>query len=159
MDSQTLKALAADVAESLWLLAFASAVERAIEDREPGARDLSPGQGGRWEDVQRGPAPARFIMGALEILRGLPPGILDSGRTAYRDLSGLDDERFAYAIAWEILGIGVRLEDDLPTYCDRGPLTMTAQRDAVLALSRCIPRRDCACEFHADYNSQLGIVE
>ena len=154
MDETEIKALAADVAQSLWLLQYASAVERAIEDKEPGARDLSPGSGGDWADLRIGPAPASFLREALRILRGLPRDILAAGRTAYRDGSGEDDEQFAHRIACEILAIGMGLSDDCRLAWLRLP-----DSQPLRILSAAIPRRDCAVEFHAYYNPESGKVE
>jgi hypothetical protein len=154
MEPDEIETLAVQVAASLWLLQYASAVERAIEDREPGARDLSPGPGGDWADCPVGPAPEQFVKAAREILLGLPAGILAAGRTAYRDGSGEDDEQFAYRIACEILAVGMTLSDDCRLSWLRLP-----EAAPLRVLSAAIPRRDCAMEFHAYYNAESGKVE
>lgn len=156
MQADEIQTLAEYVADSLWLSTVADAVDRAADDGDPGAREFRPGAGGDWKDTDYRPVPPSFVAAAVRILSGLPPGILASGRTAWRDLSRCDDERFGHVVAMRILCTGVGLFDDLPTYARDLPGT---QYGDVCRLSDALPRLDCSAEFHAEWNPETGKVE
>lgn len=156
MERDEIETLAAHVADSLWLSTVADAVERAADDGDPGARDFMPGAGGDWKDTDYRPVPGSFLAAAVRILSGLPAGILANGYRAWRDLSRCDDERFGHVVAMEILGHGVGLSDDLPTYSRDLPGT---QFGDVRRLSDALPCLDCSAEFFAEWNPETGKVE
>lgn len=153
MKHDEIESLAEYVADSLWLSAVADAVERAADDGDPGARDFRPGAGGDWKDTDYRPVPPSFLAAAVRILSGLPAGILSAGRTAWRDLSGCDDERFGHVVAMKILGAGVGLYDDIPVQIGE-PAYLAVDR-----LSDALPCLDCSAEFHAEWNPETQKVE
>lgn len=155
MQADEIQTLAEYVADSLWLSTVADAVDRAADDGDPGAREFRPGAGGDWKDTDYRPVPGSFLAAAVRILSGLPPGILSRGRTAWRDLSGCDDERFGHVVAMRILGHGVGLSDDIPPDNGQFPLLFGAVR----TLSDSLPCLDCSAEFHAEWNPETGKVE
>lgn len=156
MENDEIETLAEYVADSLWLCAVADAVDRAAEDGDESARDFRPGAGGDWKDTDYRPVPPSFLAVARRVLSGLPAGILSAGRNAWRDLSRCDDERFGHVVAMEILGHGVGLSDDLPTYAR--DLPGTQYRD-VRNLSDALPCLDCSAELFATWNPETQKVE
>ena len=151
--------VAEHVADSLWLSTVADAVDRAADDGDETARDFRPGAGGDWKDTDYRPVPAPILAAARRILGGLPHGILAAGRTAWRDLTGCDDERFGHVVAMRILCTGVGLNDDLPPSRAGMPLARDLAYRDVLNLSQALPRLDCSAEFAGTWNPETGKVE
>lgn len=140
------------VGDSLWLSTFADAIERADD---PAAREFHPGPGGDWIDTVT-ETPQSYRDAARRILDGLPPGTLDTGRKAWQELTRCDLGQFGHVLAMRILGSGVGLFDDLPTYAR--DLPGTQYRD-VKALSDALPLLDTSAEFFAEWNPETGKVE
>ena len=145
------------VTDSLWLSAWADAVERAA-DRSPKARGLRPGPGGDWADCDKGPAPKRFAQAAHRALFPIRDDVIRACN-AWRDLTRCDVERFGHVLAMRLLGSGVGLFDDFPSYyLQGGPTTIAAQRDLVRRLDAIAPRIGESVDVFAEWDFKAGKV-
>jgi hypothetical protein len=145
------------VTKSLWLSAWADAVERAA-DRSPKARDLKPGPGGDWADCSIGREPRRFRLAAHRALCPLREHVLEACK-AWRDLTGCDVERFGHVVAMRLLGSGVGLFDDFPSYLlQGGTVTDAAKRDHVRRLDRELPMIGESVDVYAEWDFKAGKV-
>jgi hypothetical protein len=153
MEPDTLQEIADYVADSLWLSAFADAIERAADDGDTDAAEIRPGAGEDWQDTVT-ETPQRFKDSAVRILSGLPAGILAAGLDAWTRSSGCDLERLGHVVAMEILGHGVGLFDDIRPGARAG-----LRASAVQALSDALPCLDCSIELSAEWNPETGKVE
>lgn len=145
------------VADTLWLMAVADAVERAREEGCLKARDFHPGPGGKWEDTDYAPVPDVFKVRADFVLATIPATLLESGFAAWAELTGRDEERFGHLLAMTVLGTGVGLSDDMPSYSNRLPLSYEVCR--VESLRKAIPRKDCSAELSAVWNPETNKPE
>ncbi len=144
MDFET---IVANVADTFWLVASADALERAADDGHDVSERI-PGPGKDWADLPYRPVPDSIAGLARRILARIPPEILASGRAAWIQATGRDDERFGHCLAMRIMGTGVGLHDDTP--CDYDDLPAVQDLDNVL------PTIETP---YADYNPESGKVE
>lgn len=149
--------IAEHVTNSVWLSAWADAVERAA-DRSPKARDLKPGPGGDWQDCRTGPAPKRFALAVHRALWPIREHVLQ-GFKSWQDLTRCDVERFGHVLAMRLLGHGVGLFDDFPSYLlQGGTVTDAAKRDHVRRLDSVAPRIGESVDVFAEWDFKAGKV-
>lgn len=143
------------VVSSLWLSAYADAIER-VRDRSPKAQSMHPGPGGDWADCAIPPAPRRYIIVAHRFLWPIRQQLLE-GYNAWHRLTGEDSARFAHVLAMQMLGHGVGIVDDVRTSA-----VSTAQDradvDTVERLSKILPRIGESCEVYAEWDMRRGKV-
>lgn len=97
------------IADSLWLCAFADAVEWELIWSD----DVNPGFNGEWSDVVPA-APQEAIDAAAGLVAQIGGEKLAEMETRWRRLTGLSSERFGHCVALQSLGHGVGLSDDIP---------------------------------------------
>lgn len=143
------------VVSSLWLSAYADAIER-VRGRSPKALSLHPGQGGDWADCAIPKAPKRYGEIAYRVLLPIGQQLLE-GYKAWHRLTREDSERFGHVLAMQMLGHGVGILDDVRT----SAVSTTNDKldvETVERLAKILPRIGESCEVFAEWDMRRGKV-
>lgn len=136
------------IARSLWLSAYADAIDNAIGNGEESARDFRAGPGEDWNNVVPIGFPKEARDKADAILATMRGKLADNFApcvSTWRNETGRDDDRLGHCIALQSLGHGVGIGDDLPA-----AETIDAMHRMYLrALDAAIPHVDF-CAFYSD---------